>query len=268
MRLSKAAQEKTVFVTSHESGEFIVFPFGPKNRPTEFSKAMHIVLGKLRGKIAFNFLNDTFVPGSSIEELLYHVELVLKAFAEYNLACPPEKCYFAATKIEFLGFEISRGQMRPGVAKITAIVEFPVPTDVHEVPRFVGLVSFFRRFLKNFALRIAPVTNLKRKNVEFKWTKSQQNAFDDIRLALTQGPVLRLFNPKSITELHTDASKNGIARLFLQKSSEDSPLSLVYAVSKKTTERESRYHSSKLEYLPSCGQYHDYANSYWELNLP
>lgn len=75
------------------------------------------------------------------------------------LTLKPSKCSFSASKIEFLGYMISNGEMRPGRAKIRSIAEYPKPTNVHEIRSFFGLTGFFRRFVKNYAVHAEPLTN-------------------------------------------------------------------------------------------------------------
>ena len=138
--------------------------------------------------------------------------------------------------------------MRPRKRKIKAIEDFPRPSNVHEVRRFVGLASFFRRFVKNFAVIAKPLTDLTKENTPFLFDNSCVSAFVKLKQCLTNAPILKLFDPTAPTELHTDASAVGIAGLLLQKD-ESGRLRLVYCVSKKTSEAESKYHSSRLELL-------------------
>lgn len=99
---------------------------------------------------------------------------VLDAFSEAKLTLRPSKCVFAAKSTEFLGYVLSADGLRPGVAKLQVIKEYPVPKDEHEMRRFMGLASFFRRFVPKFAEKARPLTELSKKNIPFKWGDAEQ----------------------------------------------------------------------------------------------
>jgi len=101
--------------------------------------------------------------------------------------------------------------------KLRAIEEFPEPKNEHEARRFMGLASFFRCFVPKFAEKARPITELTRKGTKFKWGHEQQSAFEQIKLDLLSEPVLQLFDATRPTELHTDASCNGLAGMLLQR---------------------------------------------------
>ncbi|KAK8767927.1 hypothetical protein V5799_005292 [Amblyomma americanum] len=150
--------------------------------------------------------------------------------------------------VEYLGFVIGEGGVRPGTDKVRAIDEFSAPKDLHEVKRFLGLTSFFRRFVPRYAALSEPLSRLTRKGEAFHWDQDQEDAFQALKSALTSHPVLQLYNPKARTEVHTDACANGLAGILLQ-ADENDVLHPVYYVSKKTSPAERFYHSSKLELL-------------------
>lgn len=132
--------------------------------------------------------------------------------------------------------------------KVEAIRMFPVPKNIHELLRFLGMVAFFRRFIICCALRARALNQLTRADVPFRWTLETQKAFDDLKHALTSKPVLQIFSPERETELHTDASARGLAGMLLQRG-DDNQFHLVYAVSRTTSDTEAGYHSGKLEML-------------------
>ncbi|KAK8779234.1 hypothetical protein V5799_019427 [Amblyomma americanum] len=151
-------------------------------------------------------------------------------------------------RVEYLSFVIGEGGVRPGTDKVRAIDEFSVPKDLHEVKRFLGLTSFFRRFVPRYAALSEPLSRLTRKGEAFHWDQDQEDAFQALKSALTSHPVLQLYSPKARTEVHTDACANGLAGILLQ-ADENDVLRPVYYVSKKTSPAERFYHSSKLELL-------------------
>lgn len=129
-----------------------------------------------------------------------------------------------------------------------AVQEFKTPQNVKEVRQFIGLTSFFRKFIKDFARIVAPLTTLTKKDEEFTWGKTQAEAFHSIKSKLTQKPILTIYDPKAEHEVHTDASKEGLGGVLLQKT-ENEHYKAVYYYSRKTTDAEKKYHSYELEAL-------------------
>ena len=158
------------------------------------------------------------------------------------------KCHFLQSKIEYLGHEITGEGIRPGCDKIKAVAEFAAPKDVHEVRRFLGLTSYFRKFIMGFAAIAKPLTSLTSKNTPFVWKEQQQNAFDDLKKKLVERPILAIYNRGAETEVHCDASKVGLGGILLQRQN-DSTLKPVQYFSRATTKEEQKYHSYELETL-------------------
>ncbi|XP_046602593.1 uncharacterized protein LOC124296600 [Neodiprion lecontei] len=246
--LSKDAREKTAIITSEETAEFTRMVFGLMNGPAFFSKAMHRALGPLRDKVVLFYLDDILVPGSDWVELKAKLRMVLESLRNGGLTIKLEKCKFLYKKVSYLGYELSGNGIEPGVHKVAAIREFPAPTNVHEVRRYLGLTGYFRKFVPRYAHIAEPLTDLLKMDNEFVWGDEQNRAFESSRAKLTEQPVLQTFDPKAITELHTDASAVGLAAMLMQRDAADK-LRLVYALSRRTSEPERRYHSSKLELL-------------------
>ncbi|KAB0790077.1 hypothetical protein PPYR_15601 [Photinus pyralis] len=177
-----------------------------------------------------------------------NLKTILKLLREEGLKLNLEKCYFLQTSVSYLGFEISIGQIKPGSGKVKDIEEFPTPKSVHNIRQFLGLTGYFRHFVENYASIAIPLTTLLRKTEKFKWGVSEQTSFNKLRKALTEKPILAIFNPTAETEVHTDASAQGIAGIMLQKQS-DGRLHPVAYYSRQTTHAENKYHSFELETL-------------------
>src|SRR5690606_35880675 len=148
----------------------------------------------------------------------------------------------------FLGFVLSSEGLSPKPRKLAAIKDFPTPSNPTDVRRFLGLSSFFRRFILDFSRIAAPLTQLTRVGVEFVWTEQCENEFSKLKQSLCEFPVLCIFNPNLPIEVHTDASPSGLGVMLLQRN-EDGKHRLVYCISRRTNDHESRYHSSRLEML-------------------
>ncbi|CAI6352885.1 unnamed protein product [Macrosiphum euphorbiae] len=230
--LSTEASEKTAFITSDTTGEFTRMPFGLSGAVAEFTRLMQRVIGPLQGKIVRNYLDDMIIEGRDWTDMLRKLRLVLDRFRDAKLTLKPPKCQFGTAQVEFLGFVVENGEIHPGREKTRAIVEYPVPSDVHSVRRFLGLTGFFRRFVLGYAVIAEPLTALLRKGVKFQWADGQEQAFRKLQDALVGDTVQCMFRRDAeVTKLHIDASADGLG------------------ASRKTSDAESRYHSSKLELL-------------------
>jgi len=246
--LTEAAKEKTAFITSSETGQFERMVFGLINAPYEFSRLMQRVLHPLKDKVAMWYLDDILVPSISFADMMSRLKLVFEALKGAKLTLKLSKCYFGFPEVAYLGFMLSAEGVRPGEQKVVAVKEFPKPNNKHEVRRFLGLCSFFRRFIPRYAVIAQPFSDLLKDNVSFVWTASQEGAFNDLKNRLVSKPVLQMFNPKAETELHCDASSIALSGMLLQRGA-DKKLHLIHAVSKKTTSAERNYHSSKQELM-------------------
>ncbi|UYV72254.1 hypothetical protein LAZ67_9002361, partial [Cordylochernes scorpioides] len=246
--LTDKAKLKTAFITPDDTGQFERMIFGLANAPAEFQRLMHTVLGPLLNKKAFCYLDDVIIPAKDWREMIERLREVLERIRSAKLTLKPSKCEFGRREVEFLGYVISTGGLKPGPRKIKAIEEFPEPKNVHDIRRFLGLTNFFRRFVKDFARKAEPLSRLTKKGSQFEWKEEQRRSFGGLRKDLVEYPVLPHYNPELKTEVHCDASAEGLAGMVLQMD-EDCKWRLVYCVSKKTTEAEKMYHSSRLELM-------------------
>lgn len=194
-------------------------------------------------------MDDIVIGSKSIPEGMEKLQQVLDLLKEANLTLNLKKCHFLKISIEYLGFEISGEGVRPGIRKTEAVAAFPMPQTAHDIRQFIGLASFFRRFVCNFASLARPLTSLTRADAKWLWGHEQAEAFQKIKDILTSRPVLTIYNPNSLTELHTDASKIGIGGILLQRENEKSPLKAVAYFSRQTTAEEHHLHSFELETL-------------------
>ncbi|XP_076545712.1 uncharacterized protein LOC143305557 [Osmia lignaria lignaria] len=239
--------EKTAFVTPDGHYEFLRMPFGLANAPAVFQRAINTALGTLRNKIALVYIDDVLIPSRTIEEGLKYLEIVLQALDTAGFSINIEKCKFFQKTIEYLGREVSAEGIRPGKDKVRALLESPVPCNIKQVRQFVGLASYFRKFVPEFAVRTACITKLTKKNEQWHWAEEQEKARHYILEKLSSNPLLVIFNPERETELHTDASAIGYGAILFQKVDGDSRV--VAYFSRRTTPEESRYHSYELETL-------------------
>lgn len=182
------------------------------------------------------------------DEGLKNLEIVLDTASRAGLTINWKKCCFLR-RTEFLGYVVENDTIRPPEQKTKAVVCFPEPENTREVQSFLGSSGYFRKFIPKYSAIARPLSNLLKIDAEFRFGAAEQNAFEQLKIILSESLVLNLFRIGAETELHTDASMYGFGAIFLQKNSEDQSLHPVYYASGKTTPAEEKYPSYELEVL-------------------
>lgn len=214
--VQESDRAKTAFACHKGLFEFNTMPFGLKGAPATFQRLMTSVLGELNWQILLIYLDDIIIYSRSFEEHLLHLQLVLDKLRAAGLKLNPSKCVFACTEVHYLGFVVSPEGIKPDQGKTKAIQHFPRPTNVLEVRRFVGLASYYRRFIEHFADIAAPLHALTRANVKFSWSPDCEQAFCVLKQRLTSSPVLAYPDFQQEFTVETDASDLGLGAILTQ----------------------------------------------------
>ena len=239
---------KTAFRTRYGHFEFCVMPFGLTNAPATFQRLMNDLYRDLLDDFVVVFLDDILVYSPDEDTHEKHVRQVLQRLANEKLIANAKKCEFAVRSINFLGFVMSKGEMRPDPAKTKAIAnwEGPLKTTT-DIKRFLGMVGFYRRFIKDYAKRAAPLLRLLHKNTSEKWGEEQQKALNDLRTVLLQAPVLILPDFDKEFVLSTDGSKIAYGGVLQQwRGNQLHPIAFE---SKKTTKVQESWPTHELELI-------------------
>ena len=222
VQMDKEHKEKTAFITRDGLFQFKVLPFGVANGPACFERLMETVLAGLQWKFCLVYLDDIIVNGATFEEHLMRLELVLQRLIDSGLKLKPKKCTLFQKQVEFLGYVISPAGVATDTRKIEAVEKWPVPQNVTEIKTFLGLCSYYRRFVKNFSKIAAPLYQLTQKDQIFNWTPNCQDAFNQMKNCLTEAPILAYPDFGKEFILDTDASRlviGGILSQILRRKS-------------------------------------------------
>ena len=223
--LDEQAKEKSAFVTKRGLFQWNVMPFGMANAPATFERLMDLVLAGLNWSKCLVYMDDILVFGTSFRECLDNLDAVLTALGEANLRVSPEKCSLFLSQIAYLGHVLSAKGVQPDPTKVEKVRHWPVPVNLTEVRAFLGLASYYRRWIKDFATIAAPLHRLQRKDEEWKWTPACQGAFESLRDALCEAPVLSFPRKEGRFILDTDASKDGLGGTLSQiQDGEEKPV--------------------------------------------
>ncbi|RWS04750.1 hypothetical protein B4U79_15090, partial [Dinothrombium tinctorium] len=242
------SRDKTAFSTVSGQYQFKRMPFGLVNAPFVFNRVMEDSLRSVPPGTLKRYMDDLVIGARDFDELLTKLESTFIALTEAQLTLKLTKCHFGCSEVSFLGFRLSQEGLRPGEDKLRAIMDFPCPTNVREVRGFLGLCGYFRRFIAGFASIAAPMTALTKKNNRFEWTLACSDAFEELKSRLVTAPVLATFEADRLTEVHTDASHDGIGGVLMQKDDSGGWHPVTF-VSRRTTPAEQKYHATELELL-------------------
>ena len=174
------SREKTAFVTHSGLYEFLVMPFGLCNVPATFQRLMEVVLDGLVRKKCLVYIDDILVVGETFEEHLENLGLVLARLRQAGLRLKQKKCHLVQTKVGYLGYVVSEDGTSADPQKVQAVQQFPRPLDLKSLRSFLGLSSYYRRFIAGFSTVAGLLFALTRKGVPFVWSPECQQAFEKL----------------------------------------------------------------------------------------
>ncbi|GJP60385.1 hypothetical protein CLOP_g17596 [Closterium sp. NIES-67] len=216
IRVAAEDCHKTAFQTRYGSYEYLVMPFGLTNAPSTFQMTMNGVFRELLDKCVIIYLDDILIYSRSREQHLKDLDAVFTLTHKNRLITKGSKCNILKQELEFLGHVVSTEGVKIDPKKIKTIYEWKPPTDLKELQSFLGFVNYVRRFIPNMAGLSAPLTDRLKDHDCFWWGEKQQAAFDQLKVALTSPPVLRISDPDRPYEVITDANDIAIGAILLQ----------------------------------------------------
>ena len=216
--MDPSSMQYTAFSCEFGFYEYTVLPMGLTNACATFQRLMNTVLDGLLGLVCVVYLDDIIIFSENAEEHTNHVKLVADRLRAFNLKVNLKKCKFAVNKVEYLSHIISNGSILPNPEKIAAVAAFKRPTTVKLVQSFLGLVSYYRKFIKNCSAHASPLIKLTMKNErkDFVWTEECENSFQYLRNVLISEAVLILPEHDKPFRIEADASKYGIGGVLSQ----------------------------------------------------
>ncbi|GBG76165.1 hypothetical protein CBR_g21914 [Chara braunii] len=191
IEVDPADQHKTAFKTRDRLYEFTVMPFGLTNAPATFQSLMDKILREQICRFVVVYLDDILIFSKSMEEHLKHLE-------------------------EVLGHRLSGAGLEPEATKVEVIRNCPQPANIRELRSFLGLASYYQKFVPRFSIIARPLSRLTSKNVLYSWDTACTDAFRALKEALVSYPVLRIADPKLTFVVTTDASQYGIGAVLQQ----------------------------------------------------
>ena len=216
VKLAEKDREKTAFATHMGLFQWNVMPFGLTNAPATFERLMERVLEGLIGRSCLVYLDDIIIFGKTFQECADNLEKVLTRLRKYNLTLKAKKCDLFKTQVHFLGHIVGENGIKTDPDKCSKVKDWPVPTRVGHVRSFLGLASYYRRFIKDFARLSTPLLDLLKKSKVFRWESEHDVSFNKLKAALCSPPVLAYPIQGLQYVVDTDASNTAIGAVLSQ----------------------------------------------------
>lgn len=213
--------EKTAFSTHKGHWEWVRMPMGLINSPATYQRMINFKLRGLIGKVCFIYVDDLIVFGSSPEEHIRNLYTVFDRLRETRLMLNPDKCTFLQRELEYLGHRITPEGIKPLERNAEKILNFPQPKNRKELERFIGMASYYRKFIQNFAKKTHNMNRLKSKNIDFNFDEKCIGEFENIRKIIGSYPILAHPDNSRPFILHTDASNEGLGATLSQIGKDD-----------------------------------------------
>lgn len=220
-------------------------PFGVASAPAIFQREIEKILQGQPG--ASCYLDDLLVTGKDEETHLKHLDDVLSRLREAGVKLHPSKCEFMKPSVEYLGHRIDKEGLHPITSKLDAIEKAPSPKNVEELRSFIGLLTYYSKFLPNMATFLAPLYKLLEKNRKWEWKEDEERAFQEAKRTIGSSSLLVHFDNNKEVVLACDASPYGLGAVISHKTADgDRPIAFA---SRSLTKAEKNYSHLEKEAL-------------------
>ena len=226
--------------------------FGLASAPFTCCKLLDIVLGDMPVHSCVHYFDDIIIHGRSFSEVLSALDEALLRLRAAGLTLNLSKCQFFRSEVKFLGHVISGRGLATDPDKVERVSDWPQPRTAKDVSRFLGLCSYFRKYVKDFAAIAAPLFRLTSKDVQFQWSPEADDAFARLKQALCEAPVVafpRFGEEAGKFTLDCDASDRGIGAVLLQEQDGEER---VIAYGSHTLSKAQRNYSTTKKELLAC----------------
>ncbi|UYV68693.1 K02A2.6-like, partial [Cordylochernes scorpioides] len=236
------------FVTLDSQYEFCRLPYGFKNSPQIYHRAINQVMQKYKLNFVTHYFDDFIIFSDTLEDHLQHLQQFLTVCQHENIKLNYNKCSFFKTKIDFLGYTVTAGTYAPQTRNLDTINAIKTPYNQKTLQSFLGAVNVYNKFIADYARLRAPLNKLLKKDVKWNWNTDCQQAFITLKESLTSKPVLHLYQVGLPCRLYCDASTQGIAGI-LKQVHPDGQIHPVQYFSRALRAHERNYTVSELECL-------------------
>lgn len=253
VQLDEESADLCTFATPFGRFQFLRLPFGINCASEVFHAKVRQLLEDLEG--VENYIDDIIIWGPTKEIHDQRLKKLLDRAREINLKFNKNKCKICVKEVTYLGHVFDANGMRPDYNKIKAIKEICSPNDRKSLERFLGAVNYLSKFIPNYSEIAIPLTNLLKKENEWRWDESERRAFERLKECVTEAGVLALYDPRRPVRLAVDASSAALGAVLLQDGRP------VEYASRTLTDTQKRYAQIEKELLAivfACERFHQY----------
>ena len=244
INLDESSSPITAFVANGQKYEYLKMVQGICDSGFHFQQTMKKVLANTG---ISPYLDDVNFGDTTFKSHIARLRLVFTRFREYNVKIKPSKFFPCRSELKILGFTCNEHGVKPCPQKVEVIQKTPYPSKKKHLRGFLGLCNFFRRHIPNYSNIAAPLYKLTSKNVKYKFTRLEQQAFDKVKQAMTESCMLVIPNFQRDFYLICDASSQGLGS-FIAQMEGDKLMPIAFA-SRRTNKGESSLSASHLELL-------------------
>ncbi|KAI2668864.1 Transposon Tf2-6 polyprotein [Labeo rohita] len=250
IRIRSGDEWKTAFSMTSGHYEYLVMPFGLANSPSYLQAFVNEVFRDMLNRWVIVHIDDILIYSNSYSEHITHVRATLQRLISHQLYAKEEKCEFHLDKISFLGYIISPEGVAMDEHKVNSVLNWPRPTTLKELQRFLGFSNFYRHFIRNFSSVAAPLTTMVKKGAScLTWSQSAIQAFDELRRRFTTAPILHHPDPDRPFIVEVDASSTGVGAVLSQRQGEPAKMFPCAFYSHKLSPAERNYDVGNRELL-------------------
>ena len=241
--------KKYVVINTHKGlFQYNRLPFGVSSAPGIFQRTMESLLQDIPGVVVY--LDDILITGANDQDHLANLELVLDRLEKSGLRLKRSKCLLMKRAVEYLGHTIDEQGLHPTADKLEAVKSAPRPKNVSELKSFLGLLTYYSRFLPNLASKLSPLYRLLNKSCSWTWGRTEQQTFQSAKQLLLSSKVLAHYDSSQELFLACDASPYGLGAVLSHRYPDGQEKPIGFA-SRTLTSAEKKYSQIEKEGL-SC----------------
>lgn len=258
IKLDKDSQAYVTINTHQGLFAYKRLPFGVASAPGIFQRVMECLLKGIPGVTVY--LDDVLITGPTEAKHLTALREVLRRMSRAGLRLRRDKCTFLASSVVYLGHQIDAEGLHPVSEKVQAIQDAPTPRDVTELKAYLGLLTYYNRFLPNLATLLAPIYTLLRRDQPWKWTTAHEEAFVKSKELMLKSQLLVHFDPTQEIVLACDASAYGIGGVLSHRmpDGQERPVGFVSRTLNKAERNYSQIEKEGLACVFAVRRFHDY----------
>lgn len=253
IKLDEESSKLTTFNTPFGRYKYKRLPMGISSSPEVFQRTVSQIFENIDGVDVI--IDDILIWGKNVDEHNRRLKLVLDKARSVNIRLNRDKCKIGVPEVTYIGHTFSKKGVTPDQQKVKAINDMPAPKGKKELQRFMGMINYVGKFIPNLSTINKPLRELLENKVEWHWTEKHEECFNNLKILLTNAPVLKYFDTEETVTLSVDASSEGIGACILQKGQ---PVSFASVSLNESQRNYAQIEKELLAIVYGCQKFHQY----------